>query len=179
MTATMPGAGCADARPTHWCCWSMPAMRRRRGPGRSAKPSTRVPRWAAAPPNTCTIARATWCSGTRPASSFTERHTRGEPSSTTALVLSGGGARGFAQIGVIQALRETGIQIDSVVGTSIGAIIGAGIAYEWDDAKMREAYRRALVDGKPLRDWTLPLVALTRGARTTKLLREAFGEIDI
>jgi NTE family protein len=97
----------------------------------------------------------------------------------TALVLSGGGARGFAQIGVVQALRETGIQIDSVVGTSIGAIIGAGIAYEWDDAKMREAYRRALVDGKPLRDWTLPLVALTRGARTTMLLREAFGEIDI
>jgi NTE family protein len=37
----------------------------------------------------------------------------------------------------------------------------------------------ALVDGKPLRDWTLPLVALTRGARTTMLLREAFGEIDI
>jgi NTE family protein len=97
----------------------------------------------------------------------------------TALVLSGGGARGFAQIGVIQALRETGLQVDSVVGTSIGAIIGAGIAYEWSDAKMREAYRRALVDGKPLRDWTLPLVALTRGARTTMLLREAFGEIDI
>ncbi|WHZ19821.1 MAG: hypothetical protein OJF55_001970 [Rhodanobacteraceae bacterium] len=98
---------------------------------------------------------------------------------STALVLSGGGARGFAQIGVIQALRESGIRIDSVVGTSIGAIIGAGLAYEWDDAKMREAYRRALVDGKPLGDWTLPLVALTRGARTTMLLREAFGEIDI
>ncbi|HKT42928.1 MAG TPA: patatin-like phospholipase family protein [Rhodanobacteraceae bacterium] len=98
---------------------------------------------------------------------------------STGLVLSGGGARGFAQIGVIQALRETGILIDTVVGTSIGAIIGAGIAYEWDDAKMREAYRRALVDGRPLRDWTLPLVALTRGARTTMLLREAFGEIDI
>jgi NTE family protein len=98
---------------------------------------------------------------------------------STALVLSGGGARGFAQIGVIQALRESGIRVDTVIGTSIGAIIGAGIAYEWDDAKMREAYRRALVDGKPLADWTLPLVALTRGARTTKLLREAFGEIDI
>ncbi|MBN8737645.1 MAG: patatin-like phospholipase family protein [Xanthomonadales bacterium] len=98
---------------------------------------------------------------------------------STALVLSGGGARGFAQIGVIQALRETGIKIDTVVGTSIGAIIGAGIAYEWDDQKMREAYRRALVDGKPLGDRTLPLVALTRGGRTTRLLREAFGEIDI
>ncbi|MGH8234298.1 MAG: patatin-like phospholipase family protein [Rhodanobacteraceae bacterium] len=98
---------------------------------------------------------------------------------STGLVLSGGGARGFAQIGVVQALRETGIGVDTVVGTSIGAIIGAGIAYEWDDGKMREAYRRALVDGKPLHDWTLPLVALTRGARTTMLLREAFGEIDI
>lgn len=97
----------------------------------------------------------------------------------TGLVLSGGGARGFAQIGVIHALREAGIVIDSVIGTSIGAIIGAGVAYEWDDRKMREAYRRALVDGKPLGDWTLPLVALTRGGRTTMLLREAFGEIDI
>ncbi|HEX7371076.1 MAG TPA: patatin-like phospholipase family protein [Rhodanobacteraceae bacterium] len=97
----------------------------------------------------------------------------------TGLVLSGGGARGFAQIGVVQALRESGMAIDTVVGTSIGAIIGAGVAYEWDDRKMREAYRRAMVDGKPLGDWTLPLVALTRGARTTMLLREAFGEIDI
>ena len=97
----------------------------------------------------------------------------------TALVLSGGGARGFAQIGVAQALRESGITTDRVVGTSIGAIIGAGIAYEWDDGKLREACRRALVDGKPLGDWTVPLVALTRGARATMLMREAFGEIDI
>jgi NTE family protein len=94
-------------------------------------------------------------------------------------VLSGGGARGFAQIGVVQALREAGIGVDTVVGTSIGAIIGAGIAYEWDDGKLRAACRRALVDGKPLGDWTLPLVALTRGARATMLMREAFGEIDI
>lgn len=42
-----------------------------------------------------------------------------------ALVLSGGGARGFSQIGVLQELEKAGIQIDYVVGTSIGAIIGA------------------------------------------------------
>lgn len=41
-----------------------------------------------------------------------------------ALVLSGGGARGFAQIGVLKALEKNGIQIDMIVGTSIGAIIG-------------------------------------------------------
>ncbi len=41
-----------------------------------------------------------------------------------ALVLSGGGARGFAQIGVLKALEENGINFDIIVGTSIGAIIG-------------------------------------------------------
>lgn len=40
------------------------------------------------------------------------------------LVLSGGGARGLAQIGVINVLEKNGIRIDMVVGTSIGALIG-------------------------------------------------------
>jgi len=43
----------------------------------------------------------------------------------TALVLSGGGARGFAHIGVIKALEEIGFYPDLIVGTSMGAIIGA------------------------------------------------------
>lgn len=45
-----------------------------------------------------------------------------------ALVLGGGGLRGFAHIGVLQALEEAGIRPDLVVGTSIGAIIGAAYA---------------------------------------------------
>ncbi|MCK5823420.1 MAG: patatin-like phospholipase family protein, partial [Bacteroidales bacterium] len=40
------------------------------------------------------------------------------------LVLSGGGAKGIAHIGVIKALEENGIPIDYVAGTSMGAIIG-------------------------------------------------------
>lgn len=44
--------------------------------------------------------------------------------SKTALVLSGGGARGFAHIGVIRALEEAGFYPDLIVGTSMGAIIG-------------------------------------------------------
>jgi predicted acylesterase/phospholipase RssA len=43
----------------------------------------------------------------------------------TALVLSGGGAKGFAHIGVIEVLDSLGIHPDLVVGTSVGAIIGA------------------------------------------------------
>lgn len=41
-----------------------------------------------------------------------------------ALVLSGGGARGFAHIGVLKALEENQIDIDLIVGTSIGSIVG-------------------------------------------------------
>lgn len=91
------------------------------------------------------------------------------------LVLSGGGARGFAAIGVVRALREAGVVFDAIGGTSIGAIIGAGVACEWDDAEIDAANRRAFVDTNPLGDWTLPLVALCRGARASRLLREAFA----
>ena len=45
-----------------------------------------------------------------------------------ALVLSGGGARGFAHIGVLRALREMHIPIDIVVGTSMGAVVGGAYA---------------------------------------------------
>ena len=95
------------------------------------------------------------------------------------LVLSGGGARGFAHIGVIRALRESGQRIDSVGGTSIGAIIGAGIAADWSHEQMVENYRRAFVDGRPLRDYTFPFVSLTRGRRVSLLLREEFGSREI
>lgn len=44
------------------------------------------------------------------------------------LALSGGGARGFAQIGVIRALEEYGINVDAIAGTSIGSIIGGAYA---------------------------------------------------
>jgi NTE family protein len=40
------------------------------------------------------------------------------------LVLSGGGARGIAHIGVIQVLKEQGYQIQSIAGTSMGALVG-------------------------------------------------------
>ena len=95
------------------------------------------------------------------------------------LVLSGGGARGFAHIGVVRALREAGMRIDSVGGTSIGAIIGAGVAADWSNEEMLDKYRKAFVDGRPLRDYTLPFISLVSGRRVAHLLREAFGGRDI
>jgi NTE family protein len=54
---------------------------------------------------------------------------------TVALVLSGGGARGFSQIGVLDALEKNNIELDLIVGTSIGSIIGGLYAsgYSVDD----------------------------------------------
>jgi NTE family protein len=45
-----------------------------------------------------------------------------------ALVLSGGGARGFAHIGVLRALRDMRVPVDIVVGTSMGSVIGGAYA---------------------------------------------------
>ncbi|HEY0588267.1 MAG TPA: patatin-like phospholipase family protein, partial [Pseudoduganella sp.] len=45
-----------------------------------------------------------------------------------ALVLSGGGARGFAHVGVLRALQEMRIPVDIVVGTSMGSVIGGAWA---------------------------------------------------
>jgi NTE family protein len=95
------------------------------------------------------------------------------------LVLSGGGARGFAHIGVVRALREAGMHIDCVGGTSIGAIIGAGVAADWSNEEMFDNYRRAFVLGRPLSDYTFPFISLVAGRRVARLLREAFGPRDI
>ena len=95
------------------------------------------------------------------------------------LVLSGGGARGFAHLGVICALREAGYVFDYIGGSSIGAIVGAGFACDWSDEQMLETYREHFVSSDPLGDWTLPLVSLRSGSRVSKRLRAAFGERDI
>lgn len=54
------------------------------------------------------------------------------------LVLSGGGAKGIAHIGVIQALEENGIPIDYITGTSMGAIVGSLYAAGYSPDEMLE-----------------------------------------
>jgi NTE family protein len=91
------------------------------------------------------------------------------------LVLAGGGARGFAHIGVIKALTEAGVPFDHLGGTSMGAVIAAGLALEWSIDELTDRMRNAFVKENPLSDFTLPLIALVRGKKVTNLLRENFG----
>lgn len=95
------------------------------------------------------------------------------------LVLGGGGARGFAHLGILRALREARIPIDLVGGCSIGAIVGAGVALEWDDTEIRERLRRTFVDSNPINDYTLPFLALVKGHKVGRRLEEHFGSIRI
>lgn len=59
-------------------------------------------------------------------------------SQTTALVLSGGGAKGFAHIGVLQALEENDIPIDYIVGNSMGALVGGMYAAGYSPAQIKK-----------------------------------------
>ncbi|MBR9974637.1 MAG: patatin-like phospholipase family protein, partial [Bacteroidetes bacterium] len=58
------------------------------------------------------------------------------------LVLSGGGARGLSQVGVLRALEEAGIRPDFIVGTSIGSIVGGLYASGYNARRLEEAMRR-------------------------------------
>ncbi len=92
------------------------------------------------------------------------------------LVLAGGGARGFAHIGVAKALMEAGVPFDHLGGTSMGAIIAAGLASEWTLEELTERMREAFVKDNPLSDYTLPLIALVGGSQVSRLLRANFGD---
>lgn len=92
------------------------------------------------------------------------------------VVFSGGGARGFAHIGVVQALAEAGVAIDLVGGTSIGAVMAACVAAGWSPQELRERLRQAFVAGRPMSDYTYPAVALLAGRKVRALLEAAFGD---
>jgi NTE family protein/lysophospholipid hydrolase len=92
------------------------------------------------------------------------------------LVLGGGGARGFAHLGVLRALEETGVPIDWVGGTSIGSIIAALPAQGLDAAAAREVCLRYI---SSLFDPTLPVVSLLAGRRIGRRVAEAMGGGDI
>jgi predicted acylesterase/phospholipase RssA/CRP-like cAMP-binding protein len=99
--------------------------------------------------------------------------------SSVGLVLSGGGARGFAHIGVIRALTEYGIPIDVIGGTSMGAVIAAQHALGWDWQTMARVNRDEWPRCEPQKNYTLPIVALNSGRRMDQMLRHMFGEAEI
>ena len=95
------------------------------------------------------------------------------------LVLGGGGARGFAHIGVLKALDEANIPIDLIGGTSMGSIVAAQCAAGWSWETIRDNCRAAFISGGSLDDYTVPIMALLRGRRYKRMLVNLFGDLRI
>lgn len=81
------------------------------------------------------------------------------------LVLGGGGARGFAHLGVFRALNEVGVPVDAIGSCSIGAPLGAAIAIGLRDDELIDVVERQF---DKLLDYTLPVVSLLRGERISR-----------
>ncbi|HNK17230.1 MAG TPA: patatin-like phospholipase family protein, partial [Piscinibacter sp.] len=93
------------------------------------------------------------------------------------LALGGGAARGFAHIGVIQALEDGGIRPDLVVGTSAGSLVAALYA---SGLHSPELIRLAdAMDEASITDWAFPGRGLIRGEALAKFVREHTGGRNI
>jgi predicted acylesterase/phospholipase RssA/CRP-like cAMP-binding protein len=92
------------------------------------------------------------------------------------IVLSGGGARALAHLGVLDELRACGLSFDRVAGVSLGSLVAAGVASGFSFEVMYEMFERGFADTKPTSDFAPPAYSLLRGARTRRLLHEVFGE---
>lgn len=92
------------------------------------------------------------------------------------VVLSGGGARGFAHIGVHRALAEVGVPIDAICGTSIGAVVAGAIASGMHRDELVPTAERQF---HKLLDYTVPVVSLMKGERISASIAEVFDTWDI
>jgi predicted acylesterase/phospholipase RssA/CRP-like cAMP-binding protein len=88
------------------------------------------------------------------------------------LALGGGGARGFAHLGVLRALEEARVPIDVIGGTSIGALVAAFYAIGWDADEREARAFEALAGNGSLFGVTLPVLSLSSAAKVHRLLTD-------
>ncbi|TMK88847.1 MAG: patatin-like phospholipase family protein [Actinobacteria bacterium] len=94
---------------------------------------------------------------------FRQRRQKPKDSGKVAVVLSGGGNRGVAQVGMLKALVEAGVRPDVVVGTSVGSLNGAALARDPTRAGIDDleavwlglSRERLFGDGRLTRAWRL------------------------
>src|SRR6056297_2203568 len=104
---------------------------------------------------------------------------RSNESRTVSLVLGSGGARGLAHIGAIRALEENDVTIESIAGSSMGAVVGAMRAAGKLEDYAHWVTQLEQSDVFRLVDWTLSGAGLIRGDKIIKRLKEMVGDVDI
>ncbi len=93
------------------------------------------------------------------------------------LALGGGAARGFAHIGVIQVLEESGIRPQLVVGTSAGSLVAALYASGKSGAEL--GMLAVGMDESAITDWAFPGRGVIRGEALARYVREQTGGLAI
>ena len=95
---------------------------------------------------------------------------------TVSLVLGSGGARGYAHIGVIRALEKRGLEIRTISGTSMGAVIGGIYAAGYLDTYFEWARELTRNDVIKLLDFSFTRTSLFKGERVFDVLRDLIGD---
>jgi NTE family protein len=94
-------------------------------------------------------------------------------------VLGGGGAKSFAQIGVIKALNEFNIPFDAVGGTSMGSLIAGLASMGLDADKISDICCEYIVKNNPMMDFTFPFISMIRAKKYSNRLRSFFKNMQI
>lgn len=105
------------------------------------------------------------------------RLARSQAGDAIGLVLSGGGARCFAHLGVYKALQEHGVQVDRVGGTGMGAVMGALMALDVPADELI-AYAREVFAANPTGDVSVvPVTSLIQGRKLRAILEQAVEDL--
>jgi NTE family protein len=100
-------------------------------------------------------------------------------SRSVGVVLSGGGARAFAHLGVLEVLLDAGMLVDRVGGVSMGAFIGGLLAGGRDSASIDATCYEEWVRRNPINDYTIPRSALIKGRKAAAMLERVFGDVRL
>lgn len=101
------------------------------------------------------------------------------PKNKIALVLSGGGARGIAHIGVIEELEKKGFEISSIAGTSMGALVGGFYALGKLEDYKNWLYSLDRIKVFSLFDFTFSRLGFVKGDKVLRRLKEFIDDKNI
>jgi predicted acylesterase/phospholipase RssA/CRP-like cAMP-binding protein len=93
------------------------------------------------------------------------------------LVLGGGGAKGFAHVGAVKAMMESGIEYDFIGGTSAGALHAIILSFsDFDITKATKICQIGAERKMTSNDYNLPFISLMTGKKMRAFLKETLGD---
>lgn len=108
------------------------------------------------------------------------RFTRIISNKAIGLVLGGGGTKGYAHIGAINALIKEGVEIDVLGGTSAGALYGLTAAFcDFHLEKLAQYTRHAAVGKLTSNDFTFPVISFMSGKKVTDFVKRTMGNANL